>query len=57
MHRQPVFQKMGLFQQTYCPISECLANRGFYIPSGLGLTDGEIERVAQALRALFHESN
>ncbi|NEP87316.1 MAG: hypothetical protein F6K18_11045 [Okeania sp. SIO2C2] len=32
MHEQPVFQKMGLFKQESCPVSENIARRGFYLP-------------------------
>ncbi len=46
MHQQPVFQRMGLFQGESHPISERIAQRGFYIPSGMALTDEQIERVA-----------
>ncbi|MGB5962199.1 MAG: DegT/DnrJ/EryC1/StrS family aminotransferase [Coleofasciculaceae cyanobacterium] len=49
MHEQPVFQKMGLFKDKICPVAETIARRGFYIPSGLALTDEQIERVAQAI--------
>ncbi|MEO8893788.1 MAG: DegT/DnrJ/EryC1/StrS family aminotransferase [Coleofasciculaceae cyanobacterium] len=49
MHEQPVFQKMGLFQGECYPVAETIARRGFYIPSGLALTDEQIERVAQAV--------
>jgi len=47
MHEQPVFRKMGLFQNVRCPIAERLARRGFYLPSGLGLSRAEQERVAE----------
>jgi perosamine synthetase len=46
MHQQPVLQRMGLFQGESHPISERIAQRGFYIPSGMALTDEQIERVA-----------
>jgi perosamine synthetase len=49
MHEQPVFRRMGLFAGEVYPVSERLARRGFYIPSGLALTDSQIERVAEAL--------
>ncbi|HEY9637601.1 MAG TPA: DegT/DnrJ/EryC1/StrS family aminotransferase [Coleofasciculaceae cyanobacterium] len=49
MHEQPVFRKMGLFEGESCPVAERIARRGFYIPSGLALTDEQIERVAQAV--------
>ena len=46
MHEQPVFRKMGLFKGAACPVAERLARRGFYLPSGVALTDEQIERVA-----------
>lgn len=54
IHKQPVFLKMGLFQdQPKCPVSEKIAEKGFYIPSGLGLTDGEMERVVRIMLKEF----
>jgi perosamine synthetase len=50
MHEQPVFRKMGLFENENCPVAETLARRGFYIPSGLALTNEQMERVATAVR-------
>jgi perosamine synthetase len=43
MHEQPVFQKMGLFDDVSCPVGERIARRGFYIPSGMALTDEQID--------------
>lgn len=53
MHEQPVFLKMGLFDSVHCPVAERLARRGFYIPSGLALTDSEIVEVASALNDIM----
>jgi perosamine synthetase len=53
MHEQPVFQKMGLFKNENYPVAEAMARRGFYLPSGLGLTDDQIETVAEALKKIF----
>lgn len=53
MHEQPVFRKMGLFQEDAFPVAERLARRGFYIPSGLALTDEQMEQVALALREVL----
>jgi perosamine synthetase len=50
MHEQPVFQKMGLFKGESYPVAERLARRGFYLPSGMALTDGQMERVAQVIK-------
>jgi perosamine synthetase len=49
MHQQPVFDKMGLFANESHPVAEKIARRGFYIPSGLALTDEQIETVVQIL--------
>jgi|UPI000378B94E perosamine synthetase len=53
VHQQPVFQKMGLFEGENYPVSERIAKRGFYIPSGIALTDEQIERVAQEVTAVM----
>jgi perosamine synthetase len=47
---QSVFQRMGLFAGQQFSVAERLARRGFHLPSGLGLRDGDIERGASALR-------
>ena len=49
MHEQPVFRKMGLFKDARCPVAEKLARNGLYIPSGLALTDVEVDEVAKAV--------
>ncbi len=49
MHRQPVFERMGLFAGVSCPVAERLAHRGFYLPSGLALTREQAGLSAQAL--------
>ena len=53
MHEQPVFQKMGLFTDEHYPVAENLARRGFYIPSGLAITDDQIHRVSDALHNIL----
>jgi perosamine synthetase len=53
MHEQPVFHKMGLFEGVSCPVSERLARRGFYVPSGLALTAEQIEHVATTVRKIL----
>ncbi|RPH94021.1 MAG: DegT/DnrJ/EryC1/StrS family aminotransferase [Lysobacterales bacterium] len=50
MHEQPVFRRMGLFENLSFPVAERLARRGFYLPSGLALTDAQIDQAAGALR-------
>jgi len=53
MHEQPVFKKMGLFAGERYPVAENLARRGFYIPSGLALTDKQMNTVSRVLHGLF----
>ena len=48
-----LFKKMGLFNNVSCPVAERIARRGFYIPSGLALTDEQIARVVQALKDIM----
>jgi perosamine synthetase len=50
MHEQPALQARGLFQQEVYPVSETLARRGLYIPSGLTLTESQIDRVCEVIR-------
>lgn len=54
IHEQPVFLKMGLFQNESYPNSEKLARDGFYIPSGLAITDEQIDYVSETLTDLFN---
>ena len=53
MHEQPVFLKMGLFAGERYPVAERLARRGFYVPSGMALTDGQMEEVADEVKNLL----
>lgn len=53
MHRQPVFNRMGLFRHESLPVSEMLGAQGFYIPCGGALTDNSLQRVIAAVRDLL----
>jgi perosamine synthetase len=55
MHEQPIFKKMGLFHGESYPVAERLARRGFYLPSGLTLTEDEIKMVVSAVGRLMPE--
>lgn len=50
MHEQPVFQKMGYFNNEIFPNAEYIARNGFYLPSGLGITEKEINVVCEAIK-------
>ena len=55
MHLQPVFAKKGLFIGESYPEAEFIAQQGFYIPSGLALTEEQMDYVASTLRRLVYE--
>jgi perosamine synthetase len=50
MHEQPVFQKMGWYSNERYPVTERIARRGFYVPSGLGITEEQQLRVVEAVK-------
>ncbi len=50
MHEQPVFRKMGLFPNEHYPVTERIARRGFYVPSGLGVTEEDQLLVVKAVK-------
>ncbi len=50
MHEQPALRDRGLFVGESYPVTERLARRGLYLPSGLGLTEADIDRVCEAVR-------
>jgi len=52
MHLQPVFKKAGFFKNESYPEAEKISTNGFYIPSGLALTDNQIEYTAKVLQQL-----
>lgn len=53
MHKQPVFNKMGLFLDDNLPNSEKLYEKGFYIPSGMALTKEQMKEVSDALHKVL----
>lgn len=53
MHQQPVLLRMGLFSEEKYPVAERLYKQGFYIPSGMALTDEQIIRTSEAVREIL----
>lgn len=53
MHKQPVLKKLGILDNISRYVSENLYEKGFYIPTGLNLTDEKIEYVAGKIKNLF----
>ncbi len=55
LHKQPVFLKSGLSLNESMPVSEMLAERGLYLPSGLALKDEDMARVAEAVKDVLKQ--
>ena len=55
MHEQPVFKNTHLFDGEEYPVASRLARRGFYIPSGVNLTDDDQEYVVEKLKEVLYE--
>ena len=53
MHQQPILKEMDFFKGESYPAAERLYERGFYIPSGLALTEQMIVRSAEAIRQVL----
>jgi len=55
MHEQPVFHQMGLFKNEHYPVAERIARQGLYLPSGLTLTEKDIDTVTEAVRKIVRK--
>jgi perosamine synthetase len=53
MHEQPVFHEMGLFNGEHYLVAERIARQGLYLPSGMTITESQIDRSAQAVREVL----
>jgi perosamine synthetase len=49
MHEQPVLKRRGLVGDERYPVAECLARQGLYLPSGLHLTEADLDQVCVAI--------
>jgi perosamine synthetase len=50
MHEQPALHDRGFFHGERYPVTERIARQGLYLPSGLALTDDQIDHVCAAVR-------
>jgi perosamine synthetase len=53
MHEQPVFLGRGMFAGERFPVAEHLARQGLYLPSGLALSEAQIDLVSGAVREVI----
>lgn len=52
IHLQPVLIKKGLFLNESYPNAEKMYQKGFYLPSGLALTDNQLRTVVDVLKSI-----
>ena len=57
MHEQPIYRKMGLFKDEKYINAEYLARKGFYIPSGLALTQKQMDQVIDGVSKVMKKVN
>jgi perosamine synthetase len=50
MHRQPALTERGFFEGAEFPVADRLARQGLYLPSGLALTDDQLDQVIEGVR-------
>lgn len=55
MHEQPVYQNQGMFSGETYSNAEYLARKGFYIPSGLALTEEQMEQVVVGVKNVMQK--
>lgn len=51
LHEQPVLLARGLVDRVSLPVTESLARRGLYLPSGLGLSEEDQNRTIEVVTA------
>tara|TARA_B100000780_G_C21124859_1_gene456107 strand:- start:1124 stop:2248 length:1125 start_codon:yes stop_codon:yes gene_type:complete len=53
IHKQTIFKKMGLFKKESYPVAENLSRNGFYLPSGLGLSNKQLEYIVKTANEIL----
>ena len=53
LHEQPVLRDMNLFKGKNYPVTERISRQGLYLPSGLALTEKEIDVVVEGVREII----
>ena len=53
MHAQPALQNLGLFQSEDYPVADYLSENGLYLPSGLALSEQQMDEVCAALHKIL----
>ena len=53
MHDQPVLRDRGLFEGEEYPVTDRISRQGLYLPSGMALTESQLDQVCEVVRELL----
>jgi perosamine synthetase len=53
LHEQPALHDLGLFKGEHYPVTERIARQGLYLPSGMALTEKQIDEVVAAVSGVI----
>ena len=53
MHSQPALQNLSLFQNEHYPVADHLSQNGLYLPSGLALSEKQMDEVCTAVHNIL----
>ena len=53
MHDQPVLLDRGLFKGEEYPVADRISRQGLYLPSGMALTESQLDQVSEAVREVL----
>ena len=57
MNEQRIFRKLKVFKNKKFLNSHFISNNGFYLPSGLGIENKEIEYICEKLKIILSKFN
>ena len=53
MHSQPVLRDRGLFEVEEYPAADKISRQGLYLPSGMALSESQLDQVCEAVRKVL----
>jgi perosamine synthetase len=53
IHEQPVYTTQGFFKDEQYPVTVRIARQGLYLPSGVALTEDQLDQVCQAMEKIL----
>lgn len=55
LHEQPALHALGLFKGEHYPVTERISRQGLYLPSGMALTEKQIDEVVAAIKDVIEK--